>query len=41
MTKVIKITDELYDKLMKAKLAYWRKKGKRISFSDLLEVKKV
>jgi predicted CopG family antitoxin len=39
--KTIRISDELYNKLVEAKLNYWRKKGKRVNFSDLLEVKEI
>lgn len=41
MVKVIRISDELYNKIVDTKLQFWRKRGKRMTFSDLIEVKKV
>lgn len=39
--KTIKVEDGVYDKLIRAKARYWRKKGRRINISDLIEVKKI
>jgi len=41
MSIQVRVDDDKYEKLKEAKSLYMKKYGKYVSFSDLLEVKKV